>query len=414
MTPAVVVSGLGCVGPFGVGAEALARGWRGGIAPIEIDRSAGFHRPGAARRALAAADLDLAGLVPGNLARRMSPPARFAVAATRLALADAGLAGLDAEAHATTAVVVGTAFGPASVTEQLVSQIFRQGPENVSPALFTESVASASAAQIALVFKTRGPSLAVTEREASDLLALAEGARLVASGAAERALVVVVDEMVPLLHAVLGRFRALARPERDGGERARPFDRRRSGALASEGATVVVLESEAAASRRGRAAYARLVALARGFDPSAPGWDYGSGDEPLARTLARGLERAGCAPGTIELVVSGASGAVRGDRLEAAILRRIFPEPPPVVAPKGALGGWGGGHLAAALLAASGRALGPTSGFEEVDPELGIRPAAAAELPARPARTLVSSLASGGAAAWLVLEGGQPAPAAPV
>jgi 3-oxoacyl-[acyl-carrier-protein] synthase II len=404
------VSGLGVVGAAGTGVEALATAWqRGGVEPVEVDRAAGYHRPGGARRALLAGGVDLAAWLPANQARRMSTPARFAVAAARLALADAGLADAGEQAHRGTAVVIGTSFGPAAVTEQLLLQILRQGPEAASPALFTESVASASAAQVALTLKARGPSLAITQREASDLLALAEGARLVGSGAADRALVIVVDEMIPLLHAVLDRFRALARPEADGAERARPFDRRRSGVLAAEGAAVALLEPAAALAERGARPYAHLRVSVRAFDPSAPAWDYGTDAGGLAHSLARGLERAGVATAQIDAVVSGASGSKRGDRLEAGVLRALFGRDlPPVWAPKDAFGAWGGGFLIAAVLAASGRAAAPVSGFREIDPELAMRPVTGGPF-APPRRTLVSSTATGGAAAWAVLDRDEPA-----
>jgi 3-oxoacyl-(acyl-carrier-protein) synthase len=339
----------------------------------------------------------------------MSPPARFAVAAARLALADAGLAELDREAHLDTGIVVGTAFGPSSVTEQLLAQIFGAGPEAASPALFTESVASASAAQMALVLGARGPSVALTQREASDLAALAEGVRLVSSGAARRALVTVVDEMIPLLHAALDRFRALARPEADGFERARPFDRRRSGVIAAEGAVVLVLERATAAAERGARPRATVAATVRGFDPSAPAWDWGTGGDALAGTLRRGLERHGVAPSSIGLIASGASGSRRGDALEAACLRALFgSRRPPVAAFKARTGEYGGAALAAAVLAAGGAALAPTAGFTEPDPALG-EPAFApltAPLPAEPRRVLASSLSTAGGAAWAVLDGG--------
>jgi 3-oxoacyl-[acyl-carrier-protein] synthase II len=410
MTRPVAISGLGAVGAFGAGVEALAKAWRaGGVEPAEVDRSAGYHRAHGARRALLASGVDLAAWLPANQARRMSTPARFAVAAARLALADAGLAGLTAEEHLRTAVVVGTAFGPAAVTEQLLAQILHQGPEAASPALFTESVASASAAQVALAFRARGPNLAVTQREASDLIALAEGARLIARGAADRALVIVVDEMIPLLHAVLDRFHALARPDADGGERARPFDRRRSGVLAAEGAAVAVLESPSAIAARGGRSYARLRTAVRAFDPTAPAWDHGTDAAGLARTLARGLDRAGLTPAELDVVMSGASGSLRGDRLEAGLLRTLFDGViPPVLAPKDVLGAWGGGFLVAAILAASGRASAPVSGFRELDPELALRPATDPR-PLAPRRTLVSATATGGAAAWAVLERDEPA-----
>ncbi|MCM2268879.1 MAG: beta-ketoacyl synthase chain length factor [Thermoanaerobaculia bacterium] len=410
----VALSGVGAIGAWGVGAAALGASWRaGGPPPVEVDRGAGYHRPGSARLARLTGAPDLSAYLAPAQARRMSPPARLAVAAARLALADAGLADLAPAQHAHTALVAGTAFGPASVTEQLLTQIFGQGPEAASPALFTESVASATASQVALAIGARGPNVAVTGREASDLLAWIAGARLIAAGAAERVLVIVVDEMTPLLHAVLDRCRALARPEADGREVARPFDRRRRGAVGADGAAVFVLERASEVAARGGRPLATLAAWARAFDVTAPAWQWGSGDAALAATLSAALARGGVTAASIDGVISGASGARRGDALEAGVLRALFGDGlPPVVAPKGALGGWGGGFAAAAALVAGGRAAGPTAGFEALDPACGIAPGAAPERP--PARALVSSLASGGAAAWVVLDGGQPGSAAAV
>lgn len=401
----VAITGLGAVGPWGVALEALVdRLRRGEAAPVAVDRAKGYHRSHGARTALAVGPLDFAGLVPAAQLRRSSPPARYALAAARLALVDAGLDGLDAAAHGRTAVVAGTNWGPATVTEQLLVQLLRQSPELASPAAFTESVASAPAAQVALTLGARGPNLAVTQREASDLLALAEGVRAVATGAAERALVIVVEEATPLLHAVLDRFRALARPGDDGVERARPFDRRRDGFLLAEGAAALVLEADEDARARGARRRARIAAVVRGFDPTAPAWDWGQGGAGLAATLARGLGRAGIGLDSIERVVSGASGARRGDRLEAGLLTALFGERlPPIVAPKGATGEGGGGFLAAALLAAAGEVVAATAGFSQSDPELGLEPLRTS-LSDAPRRTLVTSLASGGAAAWVVLD----------
>jgi 3-oxoacyl-[acyl-carrier-protein] synthase II len=413
LKPVAVVSGIGSVSALGVGAAALARSLREGPPPpVAVDRAAGYHRRGGARTARRVVGADLGALVPAAQARRMSPPARHAVAAMRLALADAGLAGLGREDWEDAGIVAGTCFGPASVTEQLLHQILHQGPDTASPALFTESVASAAASQIALALGARGPNLAITQREASDLVALAEAARLIETGAATRVLVTVVDEMIPLEHAVLDRFRALARTS---AEIARPFDRRRNGTVAAEGASVLVLESAELVAER-VPPYARVVATARGFDPSAPAWDWGSDGAGLARTLAAALARAGVAPRSVGRVVSGAAGTRRGDRLEAAVLRSLFPDGvPPVLVPKASTGEYGGAYLAAAVLAAADHAAPPPRGFEETDPELGLvpwRPApGAGELPPPAARTLVTSLASGGAAAWAVLErGGRPAP----
>ncbi len=409
----MVITGLGTVGAAGCGrgelAAALAAGRPGLTA---VDRAAGFHRAGGAR---------LAGLVPAGVtapwvppreARRMSPPSKLAVAACRMALEDAGLGrGWTAPAGVVAAVVLATAYGPSSYTEGLLEQILLDSPESASPFLFTESVANAPAAQIAIATGACGAGVTVAQREAGPLLAVARAAAEVANGRAEMALAGTVEEMTPLLHAVLDRFGALATAGAGDGEAARPFDRRRNGFVAAEGAAVVVLETEDAARRRGAPILARLQGWGSAFDPSAPPTGWGSGHAALGAALRRTLERAGLRPGAGGLggIVSGASGSRAGDRLEALTLAAALSasghELPPILAPKGVTGEYGGGFLAAAVLAMlpAPAALADRSSEDppfEPDLELGITPRAWGPLAGT---VLISSLAAGGAAAWLLL-----------
>ena len=404
-----VLTGLGAVGSFGCGAVALAEALRASRSCLtEIDRSAGYHEAESARLAALVEASAVGAWVPPALGRRMSPPSKLAVAAARMAVADARLA--DGETapgeDPLTEVVLATAFGPPSFTERLLRGLFADGPEAASPFLFTECVANAPAAQVAIVCGARGPNVTVTQREAGPLLALGRAAADVAGGTTTRALAGTTDEAPPIVHAVLDRFGALSRPAADGGERARPFDRRRSGFTMGEGAVVVVVEEAEAALRRGARILARVRAWGSAFDPTATSASWGIGHEPLARGLLRMLARAGLEPRDVDVIVSGASGSVAGDRLEAQTLRAAWAGAPlpPVLAPKSVTGEYGGGLLGAAVLAAAGAAFGPTAGFEVLDPEIRLTPHAGGALPARP-RVLVTSLAAGGAGAWLVLEG---------
>jgi 3-oxoacyl-[acyl-carrier-protein] synthase II len=397
----LVVSACGAVGPYGAGLEAIERVLgRGHVPRRDIDRSQGFHRRGASRLAALVEETTLASLLSPAQARRMSQPSKFAVAAAKLALDQAGLAPGDPR-RSSTGVALATTYGPSAFTEKLLQTIFHQGPDQASPALFTESVASAAASQVALQLGLTGANVTITQREAGLLQAVAEGAAWLRRGDCRWMLAGGVEEMTPLLHAVLDRFRALARAGSAAGETARPFDRGRRGLMAAEGAVVLVLERRLDAERRNVTPLCRLLGGWSAFDATAPAWDWGDGADRLARELRAGLDRVGCEPGEIDLVVSGASGAVRGDRLEAAVLRRVFGRRlPPIVAPKGTLGEYGGGLLAAAVLAARGNAHWAHPWFEESDPELGIAPVA--EL-GNPRRVLVSSLGAGGSAAWLLL-----------
>jgi len=298
-----------------------------------------------------------------------------------------------------------SAFAGAEFTERLLRAVFLEGPESVSPFTFAESVVNAAAAQIAIASQAHGPNLTIVQREAGILTAVGRGAAEVAAGRAHRALVGGVEEMPPVLHALLDRFESLARPGNPGGEVARPFDRHRSGFVGAEGAVVLVLESEEQARSRGAVIRARVRACAGAFDVSAPRMGWGRGHDGLARALCGMFDRVGLTPRDVGRIVSGASGSVTGDRLEAQTLRTAWcgNRLPPILAPKGVVGQYGGGFLGAAVLAVSEHEGSATAGFSEPDPELEVIPHGGGAL--SPADlTLVTSLASGGAASWLLLE----------
>lgn len=400
----VVVTGLGVVcGPWR-GAAELEQALRSSrMQSTEVDRSAGYHLPESARLAVLTRGLDLSPWVSPATGRRMSPPSKLAVAAARMAVEDAGLT--ESVAGPRTVVVMASAFSAVDFTERLLRAVYLEGPEAVSPFTFTESVANAPAAQIAIATQSHGPNLTIIQKEAGILTAVGRGAAEVAAGRADYALVGGVEEMPPILHALLDRFESLARGGNRGGEVARPFDRWRGGVVAGEGSAVLVLEQEGHALARNAAIRARVRGFASAFDPSAsrPGW--GTGHVQLARSLRGLLSKAGLTPGEIGRIVSGASGSIAGDRLEAHTLREAWNDArlPPILAPKGVTGEYGGGLLASAVLAATAREAGATAGFSEPDPELDVHPHAGGPL-SPSTYTLVTSLASGGAASWLLLE----------
>ncbi len=377
---AIVVTGLGSVLSAGAGRQALSEALQRGEPTVQpIEPVTGFHLPGASRLAALANHVDLTPWLSRRAARRMSQPSRYAVAAGRMAIEAATLTPEEI-AQGDTAVVLGTAFGTARFAEALIDDILRRGPESASPFHFSESVANAPSAQVAIALGARGANVAVTQREASALLAVAAGAREVRLGRSRWALAGATDEINPLVHAVLGRFGALADPAPNGRETARPFAPDRSGFLAAEGSAILVLETENSALERGAEKLVRLRCAVRAFDPTAPPHDWGFGHAELVGRLRRGLERANLQPFDIDHVVSGASGARRGDQLEREILDALFAprQVPDISTPKSIVGEFGGGALAAAV-----ETVAATGG---------------------PRRALVSALAAGGAAAWLVLE----------
>jgi 3-oxoacyl-[acyl-carrier-protein] synthase II len=401
---AVAITGVGTIGSYGCGLPRLAEALLAGTPKMsEVERSAGYHLTEGARLAARITMEGLARWVTPSAARRMSPPSRLAVAAARMALEDAGLA--EEAACVSTAIILATSFGASSFTEKLFRSILAEGPESASPFLFMESVANAPAGQAAIHCAATGLNVTIVQGEAGPLIAVGRGAAEVAEGRVSRALVGAVDELTPLVHAVLDRFGALARASNGTPERARPFDRRRNGFLLSEGATVLVLERETTAVERGARIFARVVASGGAFDASASRVGWGRGSAVLGRGLLSVLSRAGRTPFEVDRIISGANGSIAGDRLEGCVLRTVWDRAnlPPVLAPKGVTGEYGGGFLAATVLATQALEFGPTAGFAEPDPAIGVIPHRGGTLPA-PRRVLATSLAAGGAAAWLLLE----------
>ena len=397
----VVVTGVGALTAHGLGLEplfvALGRGEPATQAIERMPELATHSRSAktAARVEGVAWDEWLA----RRAARRMSPPSIYGVVAARMALADAGSEVAEAP-EPDHAVVMATTYGACSYSQRMLDQILDEGPEGISPLLFMESVVNAPAGQVAILCRAAGPNLSLCLREAGPVGTIGRGAAEVAAGRADRALVGATEEMTPLLHGVLDQFRSLS-------DRPRPFDRRRDGFLAGEGALMLALEEEAEARRRGAPVRARVRAWGGAFDPTAPCADWGRDPTPMVRSIRSGLERDGLAPSDVDAVVSSASGSRRGDRLEARLIGDLFATAavPPVYTPKGVTGEYAGAYLAAAFAALEGRPMARPVGFAEADPELGVTPwdpDAAAVEPHR--RVLITGLAAGGSAAWALLE----------
>lgn len=403
----IVISGLGVVmsGAWGSD-EAEALFSKADPRPADVDRSAGYHRDGGARKALLVESGRVGEWLKPMAGRRMSPASRFAVCASLMAVRDAGMEPDGGQGK--TAVVLGTTYGAAFITEKILRQILIENPESVSPALFTESVANAPAAQIALAVGATGANNTVTQRQVSVIAALNQASGLLRRGAAERVFVGAVDEMSPLLHAILDRFGALARSGVDGMEWGRPFDARANGWLGAEGAAVALLEREEDVQKRRGSFRARLVGAGTAFDPDAPRSGWGTAPGPRAKALKAFLAQNGVVPSGVDRVVCSAGGLREADRLEAKLIQEAMGgnPMPPILVPAATAGSQGGALLSGAVLATGGSAFGATPGFAVADREAGIVPHDGRPL-VDPKTVLVTACAPGGSAGWALLERGK-------
>ncbi len=231
------------------------------------------------------------------------------------------------------------------------------------PASIPGQLTNASAGRAAHRFDLLGASFVVDAASASGLVALDLGARSLAEGRADLALVGAVyleaDVDFPMVFRQLGALSRSGTP--------RPFAADADGTVSGEGVGVVVLKRRADAERDGD----RIYAVVRGVGVASDGRSAGLAS-PSARGHARAIRRAyraaGVDPAGVALIEGHGLGVPAADRAEIRAIRATFP---PVARGRRALGAVSSmiGHampaagmagLIKAALALHHRALPPT------------------------------------------------------
>lgn len=383
MSNRVPIRGIGVVAPGAIGVEAFrAFLGRGSTAVAEVTR---FDTIGLrAHRAALVEHFTPREFIPVMKMRRMNGLSRLVVAASRMAIEDAGGLG-----EGNGGVAIGTAFGPVQTSVDYMSEYVARGPALAPPQLFAESVANAPGSHVAIEWRLRGFNMTVTQRESSALAAAMYAAMQIIKGSVDTAIIGGVEEANEMLFSVLDRVGALAR---GADEASRPFDRRRNGMVLGEGSAVLVAGGDPSD------AYGFLSGFGMARDQSATLSDWGNDPQALVEAMGAALEDAELEIGDIDAVYASANSSIRGDRVEHPAIATMFGGDVPVVATKGYFGEYaaaGALQLVAALLAIDSQTLHASCGFEEGDPNLRIDVVREAR-PAVLRHVLVNSLSAGG------------------
>ncbi len=378
-----VITGVGVVGPGGVGADAF---WDFCADPAS--------RPPAHPGRIAA---DPAALLPRREARRMDRTTQMACVAADEALVAAGGVG---EVGDRGGVVVASAYGGVASLADGVLAVDRDGPSAVSPVFGTIFPVSAPAAAVAARSGWSGPSLGLAATCASGTVAVAEAARRVVDGRVDVALAGGTES--PATPAVVAAFERLTVLTAD---RPRPFDVARDGFALTEGAAMVVVEEEQRARDRGAPI---LAVVAGGAERTDVAGVFAPSDEAgvLAACMRAALDDAGVAAAEVAHVGAHGTGTAVNDAAEAAAVAEVLGPDVPVTSLKGAMGHTGGAagafEVVAAALCIDRGLLLPVVGLETPDPALAVRLVREVE-PWTPGPVVSSSLGLGGQVAVIVV-----------
>ncbi|MFI6845807.1 beta-ketoacyl-[acyl-carrier-protein] synthase family protein [Kitasatospora sp. NBC_00085] len=381
---AVAVSGLGLVTPAGFGVPASWKHFLGGeptarpdpwLAGLNVDFSCPVD------------DYDTVGLLGGRLARRLDRFAQLAVLAAREAVGDARLDPAQWDGDRV-GVVLGVSANSVQTHRAEYARLEQGRADRVSPLMVPRSIPNMAAGEVSLDLGARGPSLVASTACASGTTALALACDLIRAGTCDLVLAGGTDSpRFPMVATGFDRLGALSRRRHDPAGASRPFDADRDGFVLGEGAGVLVLERVDHARARGVRPRAYLAGHGSATDAYHFTAPHPEGDG-LARAIDTALADAGLAPYEIGHVNAHGTGTALNDPAEAAALRRVFHQPPPVTANKSVIGHTMGaaGAIEAALtvLVLQHGLIPPTANLDRIDERIGLdvvtklpRPAAA-------------------------------------
>ena len=327
----VVVTGMGAITPLGLDVEStwtrLLNG-ESGISPITHFDAEDFR----AQFAGTVKDFDPQQYMTAKDARRYDEFMHYAVAATSMALKDAGFIDAISVEDAPVqhvdqerfGVILGSGIGGIQTIEDSCAMLREKGAKKVSPFIIPGSIANMAAGLVAIKHKLKGPNLATATACTTATHAIGLAARLIVYGDADVMIAGGSEKgSSPLGMAGFGAMHALSTRNDEPTKASRPFDKDRDGFVLGDGAGVMVLESLAHAKARGATILAEVVGFGMSDDAShitSPPED-GRG---AARAMQNAVNDAGIDASKVGYVNAHGTSTPAGDVAESLAIETVF------------------------------------------------------------------------------------------
>ena len=323
----VVVTGIGLLSPFGVGAE---HAWRqllaGRSAVTRIGRFETEDLPckiaaSISREGEAAFNPD--DFLEPKEQRKVADFITYGIAAADMALADSGWAPQTEEDRCATGVMIGSGIGGIDGIAENAIILKERGPRRISPFFIPGNIINLASGHVSIRHGLKGPNHAVVTACSTGAHAIGDASRLIALGDAD--VMVAGGTESPITRLSIAGFcacRALCTAFNDEPQRAsRPYDKDRDGFVMGEGAGVVVLEELEHAKARGAKIYAEIVGYGMSGDAyhiTAPSED---GDGAF-RCMTAAIKRAGLMASDIDYINAHGTSTM-ADTIELGAVERV-------------------------------------------------------------------------------------------
>ena len=318
----VVVTGLGLVSPLG---NDLASTWdgivngRSGIGPITHFDTTGFTT----RIAGEVRDFDITKWVSPKDARKMDSFIHYGVAASMMAMEDAGLVVDDSNAERIGALI-GSGIGGILGIEQQTVKLHEGGPRKISPFYVPSTIINMLPGQVSLLTGIKGPNFSAVSACATSNHSIGMAMRMIQYGDADVMIAGGAERgSSPTSVGGFCAMKAMSTRNDDPTVASRPWDKDRDGFVLGDGAGILVLEEYERAKARGARIYCELAGFGASSDAFHMTAPSENGEGP-ARCMAMAIRDAGVNPEEIGYLNAHGTSTPLGDLAETLAIKRAF------------------------------------------------------------------------------------------
>ncbi|MCX7966575.1 MAG: beta-ketoacyl-ACP synthase II [Syntrophorhabdaceae bacterium] len=320
----VVITGVGLVTPCGIGIDNVWQdilNGKSGISHITRFDTTNFETKIAGE----VKNFNPEDYIPPKEIRRMDLFIQYSLAATKIAMEDAGL-DMRKEDSERVGVVVGTGLGGLPTLEKYHSILLERGPGRISPFFIPMLIANLAPGHIAMQHGIKGPNLCIVTACATGAHSIGDAFRIIQYGDAD---VVVAGgteaNLTPLTIGGFNAMKALSRRNDEPEKASRPFDKDRDGFVVAEGSGIVIMEELEHAKARGAKIYAEIVGYGYNGDAyhiTAPCPD-GDG---FIRCMRMAIKDAQISPDEVDYINAHGTSTDLNDQIETLAIKKVFGE----------------------------------------------------------------------------------------
>ena len=318
----VVVTGMGMVSPLG---NDLASGWdgivngRSGIGPVtSFDASTYPTRIAGEIR-----DFDVTRWVSPKDAKKMDPFIHYGVAASLMAMADAGLEVTEANAERIGAIL-GSGIGGILGIEQTAVKLHEGGVRKISPFYVPSTIINMLPGQVSLLTGIKGPNFSAVSACATANHSIGMAMRMIQYGDADVMVAGGAERgSSPTSMGGFCAMKAMSTRNDDPARASRPWDAERDGFVMGDGAGILILEEYEYAKARGARIYCELAGFGASSDAFHMTAPSENGEGP-ARCMTMAFKDAGINPDEVGYLNAHGTSTPLGDLAETLAIKRAL------------------------------------------------------------------------------------------